>query len=613
MRIIYQLIFTILFSTSLYATQIKYNIKNNQTLKEISNHKTWERLLYVKNSKSEVTTKDFFLSSNLNFSKKNELIATINNYELIDKKDFNNSPRCKFPARYFWLSQYIQFPNYKTIDKRCTKLSSWKVLNNTTSTSVMLVSGYLGNPASTFGHSFLKLNSKNSTNENNLFDLSINYGALVPQKEPIIAYIFKGIFGGYEAGFSDKYFYTQDLVYSNNEFRDIWDYKLNLSNKEQKLLLLHLWEIVGKKFRYFFLDKNCGYRVSQLLELVLNKDIVNKVSDTWYIPVETFNFLEESNRLKDVTYVPSMQKKLYEQFKIFSKKEQIKIDETLKKGLSSLDNLEKSFSQKNQINILDFLLTYYKYMIINEPENKSLKDIKNKLLIKRLSLPIQKELKANIKKRASPAKNNKPIIFSTGIAYNSNIHFYNKFNFSVFGIESIGYNNLKYDELVVSDFSLGYKINDNKLFLDSFDLIRIKKIKTSQVDFDEGNLLSWKIKIGTKIIDQKSSNKYNTFFNGSIGKSYKINNNITASFMLDGNAQTEYPYVNTVPNINFDFDFGKLKNSTLVGYKLNPYNSSNSEFVKIQTQYNFNKNFAISNIIEKDFMEKYSINFKWFF
>ena len=292
MKNFYILIFTILFSTNLFSNSLKYDIKNNSTLDELSTQKTWQRLLYFKNDTSEVITKNFFLSKE-NFSLRSELISTINNYETIDYGDFNNSPRCKFPARYYWLSKFIDLPNYQIIDSRCTKLSNWKTIKETSSISIMLVSGYLGNPASTFGHSFLKLNSTHSTNKNDLFDLSINYGALVPDNEPIIKYIFKGIFGGYEAGFSDKYFYTQDLVYSNTEFRDIWDYELNISKEEQKLLLLHLWEIVGKKFKYYFLDKNCGYRVSQILELILNKDIVNNKSDSWYIPVETFNFLEE--------------------------------------------------------------------------------------------------------------------------------------------------------------------------------------------------------------------------------------------------------------------------------------------------------------------------------
>ena len=271
-------------------------------------------------------------------------------------------------------------------------------------------------------------------------------------------------------------------------------------------------------------------------------------------------------------------------------------------------------SKKQQINILDFLITYYKYLIINEPENSKIKTLKNKLLLKRLALPIKKDIKANIKTRPSPAKNNYPTLLSTGLAYNSDINYYTKFNFSGFNIESIGQNNLKLDELIVSDISLGYKTNTNNLFLDSFDLIKIKKFKTSQVDFEDENLLSWKVQIGTKIYNQNNNkNKYNSFFSASFGKSYEITKYLASSFMIDGNIQTQYPYTNAIPNINFHFDFNKLKSSILFGYKINPYNSSKLEYMKLETQYNINKNFAISNLLEKDDIDKYSINFKWFF
>jgi len=83
--------------------------------------------------------------------------------------------------------------------------------------------------------------------------------------------------------------------------------------------------------------------------------------------------------------------------------------------------------------------------------------------------------------------------------------------------------------------------------------------------------------------------------------------------MLDANIQTQYPYINTVPNFNLHFDFNKLKSSAVFGYKVNPYNSNKSEYLNIQTQYNFNKNFAISTLIEKDKINKYSLNLKWFF
>lgn len=127
----------------------------------------------------------------------------------------------------------------------------------------------MSNPASTFGHSLIKLNNK----ESGLFDTSINYGALVPDNENMLRYIYQGLTGGYQAGFSDKYFYEQDLMYSNKEYRDMWEYKLNLTQEEKDLIILHLYEIITRKFDYYFLSRNCGYRVSEIINLVSKKKL----------------------------------------------------------------------------------------------------------------------------------------------------------------------------------------------------------------------------------------------------------------------------------------------------------------------------------------------------
>jgi len=327
------------------------NITINQNeLNLISNDKMWQKLLHIKNKKSEIISNDFFISKEKNHLYKKELIETINAYTSNNLKKDNTHPLCKYPARYHWLSKKLDFINYE-VPNYCTHLKKWSVYKNTQSISLMLVSGYLGNPASTFGHSFIKLNSKEAQNTNNLFDLSLNFGALVPDNEAIVKYIFKGIFGGYEAGFSDKYFYTQDLIYSHNEFRDIWDYELNLNTFEKQLIVFHLWEIVGKKFKYYFLDKNCAYRVSEIIELIKEEPIIQNAK-YWYAPVETFHKLEEINKktpiLKKVKYIPSSQKVIYTKYSMLEKIEKEFIIKAIK---TNYKDLETHLQKKKKIKL----------------------------------------------------------------------------------------------------------------------------------------------------------------------------------------------------------------------------------------------------------------------
>ncbi len=164
------------------------NFKENFSIESISKDKTWLSLLHYTNGEFEVKDKDFFLNQNANNTPKDELIATIESYNTKNISD--NSPLCKFPARYFYLSKYMDFENYQVLNPTCKKLDNWQLFKNIKSISLVLVSGYMSNPASTFGHSFLKFNTDTKLD---LFNTSINYGAIVPDGENILLYIAKGL------------------------------------------------------------------------------------------------------------------------------------------------------------------------------------------------------------------------------------------------------------------------------------------------------------------------------------------------------------------------------------------------------------------------------------
>ncbi len=287
-------------------------------IEKLAGDPVWLKLLHFKNDRSEILTEDFFLSPAGRYDPKAELIATIKAFSEPPSSAKKSTPRCQFPARYFWLSQKILLPNYTLHDPQCKSFEKWSLLHDVKSVSLFLVSGYLGNPASVFGHSFLRLNTYSQDDQSGLFDLSINYGALVPENEPTLHYVIRGISGGYEAGFSDKYFYTHDLVYSRTEFRDIWEYELSLSEYQRTLLILHIWEILGKKFNYYFLSKNCAFRLAELLEIVIKEPLLER-ADVWYVPAETFFRLEEIDKsinskglIKSIRYHPSRQRELAE-------------------------------------------------------------------------------------------------------------------------------------------------------------------------------------------------------------------------------------------------------------------------------------------------------------
>ena len=197
-----------------------------------------------------------------------ELDETIRAFASPPKNNPNEHAQCRFRARYLWLDSKLDFDSYQIQDQQCPDFEQWSLNGTTTSISVIFATGYLGNPASYYGHTLLKLNSSEKNDRTSLEDVSVNYGAIVPPGEGPLPYILKGVFGGYSGGFSDIQYYFHNHNYGENELRDMWEYELNLSQQEVDLLVAHTWEVLGKEYTYYFLRQNCAYQMAKVLEII---------------------------------------------------------------------------------------------------------------------------------------------------------------------------------------------------------------------------------------------------------------------------------------------------------------------------------------------------------
>ena len=227
----YLLSLLILFST-ISTNLVAENSFSEYNLTKLSTNPVWLKLLYYNKDSisSDVISKKYFLAKDGHINAKSELKATIEAYFNTQNNIKDDTPICTYPARYYWLSKHVDFPNYTPINAKCKKLNKAMKSIEVDSYSLVFVDGYLANPASAFGHSFLKVNVKNQNT--NLFDISIGYAADVTANEQAFLYVLNGLFGGYEAKFTDKYYFTNDIVYSQRELRDIWEYRLNLSDEK---------------------------------------------------------------------------------------------------------------------------------------------------------------------------------------------------------------------------------------------------------------------------------------------------------------------------------------------------------------------------------------------
>ncbi len=169
---------------------------------------------------------------------------------------------CRFPARAYWLSRQLQAA-LPVSEQSCSHFMQWKRPFESSGLTLLFPSMYLNNPASMFGHTFLRFDNTQSE----LLRQTLSYAAHHDDTDAFISYAWKGITGGYSGRFFVQPYYETLLKYSDIEQRDIWEYTLNLSEDEVAQLLRHLWEVKGIHFEYFFLRENCSYRLLALLDV----------------------------------------------------------------------------------------------------------------------------------------------------------------------------------------------------------------------------------------------------------------------------------------------------------------------------------------------------------
>ena len=197
--------------------------------------------------------------------------------------DADSHAKCRFPARLIWLREH--FPEYREAlsDIDCPALAAWVNIQEVESVSLVFANGYLGNPASYYGHIFLKFNNRRGKTSSHLIDQTVNYGAIDTSRDDPLSYIVKGVAGGYDGGFSPADFFFHDANYGENELRDLWEYRLALTPEEIRYITAHAWEVMHQRYVYYFFHDNCAFRVAELLEIVADVK-ANPLHRPWLVP-----------------------------------------------------------------------------------------------------------------------------------------------------------------------------------------------------------------------------------------------------------------------------------------------------------------------------------------
>lgn len=568
----------------------------------LDEHPVWLKLLHFegrkKNAESLILSPGFFLAEDGRTSPRSELVATISAWFEPETPNPNAHPRCLFPARYYWLASQIPMPRADTAPE-CERLENWAKFDQLDSVSLMMISANFGNPASSFGHILLKLNNGDVGETESLLDLGINFGALVPENEPVVKYIWKGLTGGYEAGFSDQDFYRHDLTYSRTEFRDMWEYQLDLDPFQTRLLLYHLWEIADKKFKYYFLKENCAYRLAELLELVTGEDILSGV-DLWYAPVAVFNSLRAIDKkrsrklIHSVEFVPSSQRVLYAKFTALTKDERKRLNLIIAGPADMLASSMTGLEPDRQLQVLDALLAYYQYRLAGNENSQdpAVREAKDRALLYRLRLPSTEDrFEPDIKPVPPPPNGAGPSLFGIGGGYNEIIGDFATVSYAAFNYDGIGNNSLNGSALTVFDLSLLVRESDGAAALDEFNLIRARKLNLNTADIAGESKRSWEIAVGARREGNDCFYCPEAFLDGNIGRAFKLPARITAFATLGLSLSSEGEYAEAVPRFGLILDTaGRWNTEFEYAYKYGLSTNEDEEQVRLRSRFSITQN-----------------------
>lgn len=258
-------------------------------------HRSW------RGWESAIDDPRFFLAPDGKRNPRAELHATLKALFALPPTNPADHAVCRFPARYEWLRERLGVKPADAAAWQCPGFEEVYHFLQPRSVALVFPAAYVNSPASMFGHTLLVIDSEG---KNRLLSRSISYAAMAGTDvgPMFILGSFVGVFKGY---YFFQPYYDRVKSYNAIDFRDMWEYALDLDDSEIRRLMLHAWELQGIYTRYFFLDENCAFNLFYLLDAARPALNLTGRFNLWVIPTDTIRAVLAKDMVTDVQYRPS--------------------------------------------------------------------------------------------------------------------------------------------------------------------------------------------------------------------------------------------------------------------------------------------------------------------
>ncbi|MGL5995626.1 MAG: DUF4105 domain-containing protein [Pseudomonas proteolytica] len=329
---------------------------DDQRLQQLANDPFWLSLGHYEAGKisgwrSYVSDQKFFIAKDGAHHPDAELKATVEALYAPASLGEKHT-QCVYPARTRWLKDQLQLTDLPAVD--CAEFKQWFKDVAPHSAVMIFPAAYLNSPSSMFGHTLLRIDQADvQSNKTALLSYAINFGAYIEGSDNSILYAWKGLMGGYPGLFALVPYQEKLSEYRSLENRDLWEYRLNLTQVETERMVEHVWELKQIQFDYFFFDENCSYRLLELLQVARPGLRLTEQFPLTAIPTDTVKAVKDAGLVEKIDYRPSRERELLERAKPLDSDEQqwvLKISDDQKQ---LQDPTFKSLGKDRQALIID--------------------------------------------------------------------------------------------------------------------------------------------------------------------------------------------------------------------------------------------------------------------
>jgi len=296
-----------------------------QRLQQLANDRFWISLGHYETAKlggwrSYVSDRKFFLAPDGNEHPDHELAATVQALYAPASLGEQHA-QCVYPARTRWLKAQLNLSELPAPD--CAEFKKWFKDVSPHSAVMIFPAAYLNSPSSMFGHTLLRIDQADvQSDKTSLLSYAINFGAYIEGSDNSILYAWKGLMGGYPGLFALVPYQEKLSEYRSLENRDLWEYRLNLTQAETARMVEHVWELKQIQFDYFFFDENCSYRLLELLQVARPSLRLTEQFPLTAIPTDTVKAVKEAGLVESIEYRPSRERELLSRAEPLNKEEQ---------------------------------------------------------------------------------------------------------------------------------------------------------------------------------------------------------------------------------------------------------------------------------------------------